>query len=354
MAERDLSQELTAAVAAAAAARRPLRPVGGDTKAGLGRAVDGEPLELSGHTGIVSYEPTELVLTARAGTPLAVIEAALAERGQMLGCEPPHLGAGATLGGTVACGLSGPRRPWAGALRDFVLGVRVINGRGQLLRFGGEVIKNVAGYDLSRLLTGAQGTLGVLLEVSLRVLPVPQQETTLAFDLDAQAALERLTAWGRQPLPLSAAAHDGERLRVRLSGTAAGVEAAVASLGGEVLTEAGGWWHDLRERRLPLFGAGDGALWRLALPSAAAQPELPGSWLLDWGGAQRFVRTPASAEAVRAAAAAAGGHATCHDGSSADGPFQPLPPPLLELHRRLKLALDPQRILNPGRLYAGL
>jgi glycolate oxidase FAD binding subunit len=349
----DRSAELAASVADAFSAGRPLRPVGGDTKRRLGRAVDAEPLTLAGHTGIVEYEPTELVVTVRSGTPLAELETALAERGQMLGFEPPHLGAGATVGGTVACGLSGPRRPYAGAARDFVLGVRILNGRGQPMRFGGQVIKNVAGYDLSRLMAGAQGTLGVLLEVSLRVLPRPSCEVTLVHELDAAAALEAVNRWAGQPLPVSAASHDGERLRLRLSGTEAGVDAARAELGGESDTDGADWWTDLRERRLEHF-AGDGPCWRLAVAPAAPLPDLPGRWLLDWGGAQRWLRSDMPAEAVRAAATAGGGHATRIDDPDADdGPFQPLPDAVLGVHRRLKAALDPAAILNPGRLYAG-
>ena len=348
----DRARELADAVATAHAAGRALRIVGGDTKPGLGHAVDGAPLVVAGHAGIVEYEPTELVVTARAGTPLAELEAALAERGQMLGFEPPHLGDGATLGGTVACGHSGPRRPYAGAARDFVLGVRMLNGRGQSLRFGGQVIKNVAGYDLSRLMAGAQGTLGVLLEVSLRVLPVPPVEVTLVHELDAETALATVNRWAGRPLPISAAAHDGTRLRVRLSGTAAGVAAARAELGGDEDADGAAWWAALRERTLPFF-TGAGPCWRLALPPAAPQPPLAGTWLLDWGGAQRWLRSDAPAEAVQSAAAAAGGHAGRVDAAAGADRFAPLPPALLGVHGRLKAALDPAGILNPGRLHPG-
>ena len=350
----DRTDQIAAAVAAAAEAGQPLRPVGGDTKRDLGRAVEAEPLSLAGHAGIVEYEPTELVVTARAGTPLDELESALAGRGQMLGFEPPHLGAAATLGGTVACGLSGPRRPYAGSARDFVLGVRLVNGRGQVLRFGGQVIKNVAGYDLSRLMTGAQGTLGVLLEVSLRVLPRPAVEVTLVQELDAGEALETMNRWAGRPLPISAACHDGGRLRVRLSGTERGVRAARAVLGGEPDAEGESWWRQLRERTLPFFGDGDARCWRLAVaPASPLPPGLPGQWLLDWGGAQRWYRGEAPVDAIREAARAAGGHAV-RLGPGDDGPFHPLPDPVLALHRRLKAAFDPRGILNPGRLYAGL
>lgn len=504
---QDLTQALAERVAAAQAEGRPLRIQGGGTKTWLGRAVAGEPLAVGGHRGILSYEPTELVITARAGTPLAEIEAALAERGQWLAFEPPHLSpaigladgsldigaivstrssasagdnantnananananasanasadanldaggsayanAGgmpgmATLGGTIACGLSGPARPYAGAARDFVLGVRLINGKGEVLRFGGEVMKNVAGYDLSRLMAGAQGTLGVLLEVSLKVLPRPVAELTLIFELSPAEAIRRFNDWAGQPLPLSAACHDGERAYIRLAGNEAAVRAARLQLGGEVLDdrmlagmamagaaahasaaevatsrgsasgmaanlEARGvarsadrdFWRGVRELRHPFFQAGSAPLWRLSLPPTAPLDPRLGSQFIDWGGAQRWVH---SEHPLWPVAQAAGGHASCYGlrfgrvaravsvaanldpsldpavstadavnaeqaaravspGSGEREPaaipeaevFQPLPPALLALHRRLKAALDPRGILNPGRIYPEL
>ena len=541
---QDLTQALAERVAAAQAEGRPLRIQGGGTKTWLGRAVAGEPLAVGGHRGILSYEPTELVITARAGTPLAEIEAALAERGQWLAFEPPHLSpaigladgsldigaivstrssasagdnanantnananananasanasadanldaggsayanAGgmpgmATLGGTIACGLSGPARPYAGAARDFVLGVRLINGKGEVLRFGGEVMKNVAGYDLSRLMAGAQGTLGVLLEVSLKVLPRPVAELTLIFELSPAEAIRRFNDWAGQPLPLSAACHDGERAYIRLAGNEAAVRAARLQLGGEVLddrmlagmampgaaakdmtakdkagavaqgmtvkamagaatqemaeaaaahaptaevatrrgSESGmaadqeaeygarsadrDFWRGVRELRHPFFQAGSAPLWRLSLPPTAPLDPRLGSQFIDWGGAQRWVH---SEHPLWPVAQAAGGHASCYGlrfgrvaravsvaanldpsldpavstadavnaeqaaravspGSGEREPaaipeaevFQPLPPALLALHRRLKAALDPRGILNPGRIYPEL
>ncbi|ROR32404.1 glycolate oxidase subunit GlcE [Inmirania thermothiophila] len=353
----DRSAEIAERVREAAARGTPLIPQGGGTKAFLGEAVAGEPLPLAGHEGIVGYEPTELVITARAGTPLAEVEAALAAQGQMLGFEPPRLGAASTLGGVVAAGLSGPRRPWAGALRDFVLGVRLVNGRGEVLRFGGQVMKNVAGYDLSRLMAGAQGTLGVLLEVSLRVVPRPVREQTRVLALDAAGALERLAGLARRPLPLAGACHVAGRLHLRLAGAAAGVEAAAAEVGGEVMgeAEAAAFWDGVRDLAHPFFRDGEGALWRIALPPAAPPLPLAGEWLLDWGGGQRFLRSAEPAGRIREVAAAAGGHATRLSGPAAGVTvFHPLPEPILRLHRRLKAALDPHGILNPGRLYPGL
>jgi len=349
MAGTDLTQTLAERVRAAHDAGTRLRIAGGGSKTWLGRPVAGETLDVSGHRGIVHYEPTELVLTARAGTPLAEIEAALAERGQCLAFEPPHHGEYATLGGTVACNLSGPARPYAGACRDFVLGVRILNGKGEVLRFGGEVMKNVAGYDVSRLMAGAQGTLGVLLEVSLKVLPRPETELTLALEMDAETAVARFNAWAGKPLPLSAACHVGERAYVRLAGAEAAVRAARLRLGGEVIDDGAYFWRSVRELRHGYFSA-SGSLWRLSLPpTAAVDPSL--HKFIDWGGAQRWVRSDTP---QWEAAAAAGGHATRYRGDDRQQVFQPLTPGMMALHRRLKAAFDPKGILNPGRLHPEL
>ncbi|AGA90685.1 FAD/FMN-dependent dehydrogenase [Thioflavicoccus mobilis 8321] len=330
---------------------------GAGTKDFLGRTPSGTPVTAENHRGIVGYEPKELVVTARAGTPLAELEATLAEQGQMLAFEPPHLGAGATLGGTIACGLSGPARATTGAARDFVLGVRLVNGRGQVLRFGGEVMKNVAGYDVPRLMAGAFGTLGLLLEVSLKVLPLPAATRTLAQECDAAQAIRLMSQWAGRPWPISATCHDGERLFVRLSGADQGVAGAAAHVGGEPLDESTArafWAERLREQGHDFF-ASEVPTWRLSVPPAAPPLALPGKQLIEWGGAQRWLRSPADAETIRAAVAAAGGHATLFRGGDRSGAvFEPLPPALLALHRRLKEAFDPVGILNPGRLYPEL
>jgi len=347
-----MEAELIERVKQAAADKTPLCIRGGGSKAFYGRHCEGELLEVSGHRGIVSYEPSELVLTARAGTPLAEIEAALAEHGQLPPFEPPHFGAGATLGGMVAAGLSGPRRPWGGSVRDAVLGVRLINGRGEALRFGGQVMKNVAGYDLSRLMAGALGTLGVLLEVSVKVLPRPAEERTRVFELSAEAAAARQLEWGRLPLSLSGALYDGERLFVRLCGSAQGVAAGREVLGGEAVADAP--WQAVREQTLPFF-QGEAPLWRISLPAAAPALNLPGASLTEWGGALRWLRTDLPAALVRQRAAALGGHATLFRGHDGRGEvFQPLAPALRVLHMQVKQALDPQGLFNPGRMYAGL
>ena len=287
--DQDIGQRLQDRVQAAVEAATPLRLVGGDTKAFYGRQPLGEPLNLAGHRGIVSYEPTELVITARAGTPLQRLEATLARQGQMLPFEPPHFGADATLGGTIACNLSGPRRRYAGAARDFVLGTRVLNGSGEILSFGGEVMKNVAGYDVSRLMTGAMGTLGLLLEISLKVLPRPETELTLGLDMSADLALERLSRWGLRPLPISASCHDGARLLVRLSGMAglAGAPAPVLPRRHTALAAVPG----------PRCRAG-GYPGRLAVRvgrgPALAEDRGPGSTSVGDGAALRRARHPVS------------------------------------------------------------
>ncbi len=354
----DASAELEERLRKAAEQDTPLDIVGGATKSFLGRITQSEPIDVSAHRGVLSHEPTELVIVARAGTPLAEVEAVLADSGQMLAFEPPHFGAAATLGGTVACALSGPRRPYAGAARDFVLGVKLLSGEGHALSFGGQVMKNVAGYDVSRLMVGAMGTLGVLLEISLKVLPVPARTTTLAFPLDAASANRQMNAWAARPLPLSGACHYDGTLYARLSGTAGGVAQAVERLGDDV---AGGetmddtrLWQDLREQQLPHFDT-DLPLWRISVPPAAPLLTLPGKTLVDWGGALRWLVSDAPADSIRAAAHAAGGHAMLYrNGDARDEIYHPLTPGVLALHQRLKASFDPKRILNRGRMYADL
>jgi glycolate oxidase FAD binding subunit len=340
----------------AAERRTPLRVRGSGSKDFYGGEPRGEVLDTRPHAGIVGYEPTELVVTARGGTPLAELEAALARERQMLPFEPPHFGPQATLGGCVAAGLSGPRRASAGAVRDYVLGVRLMDGRGRELVFGGQVMKNVAGYDVSRLVAGSLGTLGVILDVSLKVLPRPPAEITLGFEMQEAAAIDALNRWAGSPLPISASAWCGGALRLRLSGSESGLRAAVEKLGGERIDRAAaeGFWRGIREQADAFF-AGETPLWRLSLPSNAPPIGLAGAQLIEWGGALRWSRTSAEAAAVREAAAAAGGHATLfRGGDRTRDAFSPLAPALARLHKDLKAAFDPAGILNPGRLYAGL
>jgi len=353
---RDAAAQLQERVRAAAAARAPLRPRGGGSKDFYGNQPRGEVLDTRCHEGIVGYEPTELVVTARCGTPLAELEAELARQGQMLAFEPPRFAPQATLGGCVAAGLSGPRRAAAGAVRDFVLGVRILDGTGRDLSFGGQVMKNVAGYDVSRLLAGSLGTLGVILEVSLKVLPRPAAERTLRLAMDEARALDSTNRWAGLPLPVSATAWTGGVLSVRLSGAETAVNAAAARIGGDALApaQAAAFWEGVREQSEAFF---DDAvpLWRLSLPSSAPAVPLPGRQMLEWGGALRWWKTGAAAAQVRDAAQRAGGSATLfRGGDRAGGVFHPLSPALAKLHRGLKAAFDPSGILSPGRLYAQL
>ncbi|MGF6399776.1 FAD/FMN-containing dehydrogenase [Pseudomonas frederiksbergensis] len=349
MPDFDASEALLEQVKQARENATPLRIQGGNTKAFLGREVAGEILDIRAHCGIVSYDPTELVISVRAGTPLSELFAALDAKGQMLPCEPPSFGEGATVGGMIAAGLSGPRRPWSGSVRDFVLGTRVISGLGTHLRFGGEVMKNVAGYDLSRLMVGSYGCLGVLTEVSLKVLPKPRQCLSISLDIDCAHALANLAQWGQQPLPISAACHDGQRLYLRLEGGEGSVTAAHQRLGGEPLDS--GYWADLNEQRLDFFNEGL-PLWRLSLPNNLGPLDLPGEQLIDWGGAQRWLKS--AADNIQSRAHELGGHATCFSHGVSETPFQPLAPALLRYHRQLKAQLDPQGLFNPGRMYAEL
>jgi glycolate oxidase FAD binding subunit len=349
----DFIQHLSDTIRAAADARRPLAIRGSGSKAFHGHAVSGDALDVTGHRGIISYEPTELVITARAGTPLSEIEAVMRSQGQMLGFEPPQFGAGGTMGGCIAAGLSGPRRVAAGSVRDFVLGLRLLDGRGRDLSFGGQVMKNVAGFDVSRLICGSLGTLGVVLEVSLKVLPLPPAELTLVQEHGQAAALRLMNAWGGQALPISATCHLDGRLYLRLAGAQAAVKAAAAALGGETLADADAFWRDLRDQRLAFF-AGDGPLWRLSLRPTTPELDLPGTQLIEWGGALRWLRPEAEgdATAIRQAARGGDGHATLFRGARPGMPiFHPLPAALMKLHQRVKQAMDPAGILNPGRMY---
>ena len=366
----DHPQALIDRVRSAVAARTPLRLVGGGTKAFVHAPVAGDPLDLRAHSGILSHEPSELVVTVRAGTPLADVEAALAEHGQCLPFEPPRFGAGGTVGGAVASGLAGPARASVGGARDYVLGARLINGRGELLTFGGQVMKNVAGYDVSRALAGSWGALGVVTELSLKVLPVAPAEATLVFEVDQFNALERLHRWGGQPLPINASRWLGEaagpgRLHLRLRGAVAAVEAACVRLLGEAPgvrldpLEAAAGWTAGRDQQLPFFTAPPSpahGLWRVSVPQTA-EPLLA-AWpqLIEWQGAQRWLWAPAdAADAIRTAARAAGGHAHLFRAPAVgDGgvPRADAPSPALgAVMQRLREAFDPHGIFQAPALF---
>jgi len=350
-------------VQVAAADRVPLDIRGGGTKAFYGGEPVGEVLDVTPLAGISSYEPSELVVTVRAGTLLSELEAALAEKGQCLPFEPPRFAPNGTVGGMVAAGLAGPSRAAVGSVRDYVLGATLLNGKGEVLSFGGQVMKNVAGYDVSRALAGSMGIFGVICEVSLKVLPTAPATATLRLEMDAATAIRRLNEWGGQPLPLNASAWWDGTLVLRLRGAAAAVQSAQQRIGGELIApeSANPFWQGLRDHSDEFFvGAaravdGGAALWRLSVPATAGPLKLSGEQLLEWGGAQRWICTSAPGHTLRDAAAAAGGHAVLFRARDKSlGTFAPLKAPLDRIHRELKAAFDPAGIFNPGRLLPGL
>ena len=350
---QDAAEQLQAQVRSAIAGLRALRIQGSGSKAVYGHPVEGEALSTLAHHGIVDYQPSELVISARAGTPLREVQAALDQHRQQLAFEPPWFGEHATLGGTIACGLSGPGRVAYGSARDFVLGTRILNGHGEVLRFGGEVMKNVAGYDVSRLMTGALGSLGVIMEVSLKTLPQAECVRHLRFEMDTQQALEQVNRWAGQPRPISASCIDADGLQLRLSGNTEEVRQCQRELGGEAV-DLPDFWLDLREQRLPFFDSGQ-PLWRLSVPPATPVLDLPGDTLYEWHGGLRWLLSEAPATVIRDNVAAHGGHATLFRSQGlSDSVFQPLSNGLMALHRQLKQAFDPHGLFNPGRLYPEL
>jgi len=350
--DHDIGESLAAQVNSASEQRQALSILGGNSKALMGHKVEASTLDVAGHTGIINYQPDELVVTVRAGTPVVDLQQLLAENRQQLPFEPPLYNGCATIGGTIACNASGPARPYLGAARDFVLGVHIINGLGQTLHFGGEVIKNVAGYDVSRLMAGAMGTLGVLLDISLKVLPLARTEQTRVLEMsDASTALHWLCkhsgSW-----PITAACYVDQRLYLRLSGSKPGVAQAGQQTGGETLPASDPFWQHLLEQQLHFFDD-TRPLWRLSVaPMAPAMDEMDSDTLFDWGGAQRWLLTDAPAKKIRTWATQHGGHASCLRNRPADVPVhQPLAPGLASLHKSLQQSFDPYHILNPGRLY---
>jgi glycolate oxidase FAD binding subunit len=341
-------------IVAANEAKTPLRLRGGGTKDFYGETFIGEVLDTRVHAGIVNYEPSELVITARCGTALAEIEIAAAEHGQYLPFEPPSFAGSATIGGVVATGLSGPRRLGVGAARDFVLGATLLDAHGEVLHFGGQVMKNVAGFDVSRLLCGSLGVLGLITEVSLKVLPLPRAEVTLRFACSATAALDRFNRWRAQPLPISATAWLDRTAYVRLSGARSAVSAAQQLLGGDALdsTLATTWWQALRDQTSDYFQPTSARrLWRLSLPATVAI-DASGGELIEWSGALRWLWSDAPETQMRRRVELLGGTATIWRGARDASMFHPLAQLNRQLHQRLKMQFDPHDIFNRGRLFA--
>jgi len=357
---QDTSSQLIDMISDAFHRNAQLNIIGGGTKSFLGSLASSSvgSIETSGHCGVLVYEPKELVLQARCGTPITEIEEILSGHGQMLGFEPPHFGEGATLGGVVAAGLSGPVRPYSGAARDFVLGVSLVNGKAEQISFGGRVMKNVAGYDVSRLMCGALGTLGLLLDVSLKVIPRPQYEMTCCLDMQADEALAEMLALSRASTPVTGTCYIDHVLYVRLAGNESSVRAAQKSLGGEEHDHGKLFWYQLREQEMSFYSSEED-IWRLSVPpSTPIDKSAP--YLIEWGGAQRWYR---ELDRDKAQQLAGNGHATLfrtafrpasRTASSEVDRFHPLSPELAEIHLGLKSAFDPARIFNPGRMYADI
>lgn len=345
----DLSESLQGQVKSAFESKTPLRISAGGSKLFYGNAVKGDTLDVKEHSGIIEYHPSELVLTARCGTRLSEIEQTLKDNNQMLAFEPPIHTENATFGGAIATGLSGPRRAFSGAARDFVLGTRIINGKGENLKFGGQVMKNVAGYDASRLMTGAQGTLGVLLDISVKVLPLAETESTLSLACDETTAHNHCRDWAQQGHPVTASCFYKDRLFIRLSSTENSVNHAIKSIGGDIHTND--IWASLRNQTHDFFSQEN--LWRVSLPSAAKPVTGDYPQLTEWSGALRWI---SANEELFETASKTGGHACRYDlqNKNAQSCFQPLSSTMLKLQQRIKSSFDPASILNPGRIYTTL
>ncbi len=352
----DQTSQLIEQVRAAADAGRTLAIQGGGTKAFMGRAIEGdhEVLSLAEHNGIVSYQPVELVMTARAGTSLTELKAALAEQNQMLAFEPPVFSDASTLGGTLATNQSGPGRPWWGSVRDHVLGVRLINGKAEHLRFGGQVMKNVAGYDVSRMQAGAFGGLGVMSEISLKVLPKPAMQRTLVTECTEAEALKLMNQRAGEPKPITAATWYEGKLYTRLAGAASAVEAAAKAWGGSDLDDADLFWSTLANQQHEFFNT-EQPIWRLSINSKTPELNLEGTKLVDWGGAQRWYAGEFDWEQMVSIAKLSGGQVSLYRGGNRNAEvLHPQAQPIQALQQRLKASFDPSGVFNPGRAYSWL
>lgn len=353
----DISRQLQEQVLHASNSGQKLNITGGNTKAFMGRKADttANILDVSEHTGIVDYQPVELVLTVRAGTRLQDIETELAEHHQTLHFEPPQIRTNTTIGGTLACNLSGPSRPWAGSVRDQVLGIRLLNGKGEHLRFGGQVMKNVAGYDVSRLQAGAMGTLGVITEISLKVMPKPAASMTLIQDMDINEVIHYMNSRAAEPKPITAACWVDGKVYLRLAGARSAVEATADKWSGKVMENGNAFWRSVQDMKHEFFSDSDTPLWRFSVSSTATNPDIDGQWFIDWAGAQRWFQGAGQLNDMEPLAQAMGGQVSLFKGGDRSGDVMHRQPDALKaIQRRIKSAFDPEGIFNPGRLYSWL
>jgi len=358
--DNDISIELQNSVKDAISNNSPIYIHGGNSKLFFGNIVNATPLDVSKHTGIISYDPTELCITVRAGTLLSDIEKALDAENQILPFEPPQYTSNATIGGALAAGISGPRRAYTGSVRDAILGVKIINGEGEIVNFGGQVMKNVAGYDLSRMMVRSQGTLGVILEASIRLLPKPKNEITVCLEGSHSFALNYFQTSRVQQLPITASAWFNDQTFLRLSGSekslAYQLKKIVKENNATPVENPAHFWSDIRDHKHHFFGRTDKPLWRLSLPPASDEiVQINDNQLIEWGGAQRWVNTNTPANIVHSSANSRNGYATLFQGDIPETPcFPKLDENLMKLHKQLKKNMDPRGIFNPGRIYSGL
>ena len=352
MSNSDYIKTLCASIEQANTAQQTLQIQGGGSKSFYGNEISANTLDVSNNTGIVEYEPSELFITARNGTLLSEIEATLEANNQILPFEPPHFSPSATLGGAVACGLSGPRRPFASSLRDCILGVNIVNGKGEYLEFGGKVMKNVAGYDASRLMCGALGTLGVLTQVSIRVAPKPQAEITLALDINQNEALNKMNAWAQTQLPISATYFNNDILHVRIASLEKNIEKIHKQIGGEKISSSEEFWKSVKNHQSEFFQT-DQPLWRIIMPNNTPPLSINGESCIEWNGGLRWIITTEDAQHITNQCQAFKGYASLFKANSKPNDcLAEINPNLKKLHLNLKTAFDPNRILNPGRMYS--
>ncbi len=352
MPESDYIETLCASIREANTTQQALQILSGESKQFYGNKITAKSLDVSSNKGIVDYEPSELFITARNGTSLKEIEAELDANNQILPFEPPHFNTQATLGGTISCGLSGPRRAYASSMRDCVLGVNIVNGKGEYLEFGGQVMKNVAGYDASRLMCGAFGTLGVLTQISLRVSPKPHSEITIAIEINQREALENMNAWTQTQLPISATYFNNKVLYIRIAGLESTTKKAHQEIGGEIIANSEKFWNDLKNHQTDFFQT-EKPLWRIIIPNTTPDLPINGESCLEWNGGLRWIKSNENTQHIINLCKKMKAQATLFKTNSKPKDcLASINPNIQKLHLNLKTAFDPNRILNPGRMYS--